>query len=111
MATHIGPHCANICAGWEIRQDPEDELFYIMVPKKCDCQCPNCSGIVKGEFERHSAYFRKTAPWVGEEDHENCVEMMEGLQESYDRDWDDYQETHHYEIVQQERWESFRNEQ
>jgi hypothetical protein len=83
MVTHIGPHNSDICEGWEVRQDPADELFYIYVPESvfCECGCPNCNKVLEVKYHKHTSY--ANGRWKGEEDPGELYELMEGLQEDF----------------------------
>jgi hypothetical protein len=102
MATHIG-YCADITKGMTVEIDPEDDLYYVYVLADCNCGCPNCKGKIK---RKHNGSINK----VGQEEPDEMIEWLEGLQESYDEDFERYQEENHYEIVQMERYEQWRNE-
>jgi hypothetical protein len=112
MATHIGPHNSDLFADSRIVLDPQDELFYIMRPNMvpCDCTCPRCPGAFQEGMRKHDMHTRGINRVHGAAEPDDLIEIMEAIQESYDEDYDRYQEEHHHEIVQMERYEMWRNE-
>lgn len=91
------PH--NATEGWKVEADEltgeGDDLYFVMVPDEGS----------PGGYRRH------TASWnTGRTEPDELLEMIENIQQDLDEDYNRYREENHHEIMQQERYELWKNE-
>lgn len=72
--------------------------------------------LINGAITSEEAYNLRLKGWRPHtnntvfEDEDQAVEWIEGLEEFFEQDYEDYLEENHHSIVQMERYEMWRNE-
>lgn len=91
----------NPTEGWQVRENSEGK-YIVVVPRYCECGSVCCSHPIL-EMTPHTR---------GDvfEDEDTAHEWIESVEESYERDYDDYLEENHDAIVQMERYEQWKRE-
>lgn len=93
--------------------NPDGEGYTVAI-KVSDSETLRC--LLNGEIDAAEASLRQSRGWRPHtsapvfEEAEDADEWIDGVEQSFDEDYEDYLEENRFEIAQMERYEQWRNE-
>ena len=103
--TYAGPF-KNPTEGWTVEQYPEGHehagKFFVGVPEFCECGAACCSKPQIGVRPHTKANLFEEA--------EEAHEWIEGTEEFFEQDYEEYLEENSHEIARMEQYEAWKNE-
>lgn len=112
MATFHGTF-VNPTESFCVRENPDGDGWIVAVALT---PADILSALLDGEIDESEARLQRERGWRPHTtarifaESEDADEWIEGLHESFERDYDDYLEENSHEIAQMERYEQWRNE-
>lgn len=98
---YAGPY-KNPTEGMKVMFNEGTQRYYIAVPDYCECGNECCSRPLLG-------YHPHTGDMLFN-DEDEAYEWLEGTEEFFERDYEDYLEENHDDIVRMEQYEAYKNE-